>query len=236
MAVSDDSRPPVPIDPQFVTLAQEWMQNPAEQLVGLIWSGYDRMRTDNPSIDERDLERSITQLLEPRIRAFMTGYEPFYIQHGPFERETMMSPPAQPPQYDLAFVLRADERLMWPIEAKVLETPKAVAAYIEDINEQFLKCRYAPFFSSGAMLGYLLEGKSEQAFAVIAAKLSCLLAPVFEPFARNSRVSKHVRTVPHGKNYPAAFACYHLILEYLGVRRASAGHRPKPRRAKSREP
>ena len=87
----------------------------------------------------------------------MSGDEPFYVQHGPFERETMRPPPAQPPEYDLAFVFRADERIMWPIEAKVLETPGGVADYVRDIREEYLKCRYGPFSASGAMLAYLLD-------------------------------------------------------------------------------
>jgi hypothetical protein len=197
------------------------MRNPTEVLLGLIWSAYARMQADKPHIDTRDLERSITQLLEPRVRSSMTGYEPFYVQHGPYERETMMSPPAQPPEYDLAFILRADERIMWPIEAKVLETPKSIASYVHDINEQFLTCRYAPFSGSGAMLGYLLSGEAAEAFDAIAQKLSCTLNPIQETSARNSRVSKHVRLVPADKKYPASFSCYHMILEFLGLRRAS---------------
>lgn len=209
------------VDPNFVVLARAWMRNPTETLIGFIWSAYARMQTEMPQIDTRDLERSITQLLEPRVCSSMTGYEPFYVQHGPFERETMMPPPAQPPEYDLAFILRADERIMWPIEAKVLETPKAVASYVRDINEQFLTCRYAPFSDSGAMLGYLLNGEAAEAFDAIAQKLSCALHPVPEHSARNNRVSEHTRSVPAGKNYPASFSCYHMILEYVGLSRAS---------------
>jgi hypothetical protein len=51
------------------------------------------MQADNPQIDTRDLERSITQLPN-RVRSSMTRYEPFYVQHGLFERETMLPPPA----------------------------------------------------------------------------------------------------------------------------------------------
>lgn len=210
------------VDPNFVVLARAWMQNPAEALLGFIWSAYAHMQADKPKIDTRDLERSITQLLEPRVRSSMTGFEPFYVQHGPFERETMMLPPAQPPEYDLAFVLRADERIMWPIEAKVLETPNAVASYVGDINEQFLTCRYAPFSGSAAMLGYLLDGAAAEAFETIAKKLSCTLDPIPEHFARNNRVSKHARSVPAGKNYPVSFLCYHIILEFVGLSRASS--------------
>ena len=58
------------IDPNFVVLAQAWMRNPTEALRGFIWSAYRSMRDDNPEVDARDLERSITQLLEP-LRAFL---------------------------------------------------------------------------------------------------------------------------------------------------------------------
>lgn len=209
------------VNPNFVVLAQSWMQNPTEALLGFIWSAYASMQAEKPQIDPRDLERSITQLLEPRVRSSMTGFEPFYIQHGPFERETMLPPPAQPPEYDLAFVLRANEQIMWPIEAKVLETPNAVASYVSDVTEQFLTCRYAPFSNSGAMLGYLLRGDADDAFAKIAQKLACELDPVPGQVERKNRVSNHSRTVPAGKAYPAAFSCYHLILEYPGLTRAS---------------
>ena len=209
------------IDPAFIALARSWMQNPARQLLSFIWRAYENMRASPPHVDTKDLERSITQLLEPRVRDVMTGYEPFYIQHGPFERETMKAPPAQPPEYDLAFVLRADERIMWPMEAKILETPKSVANYIRDVQNEFLTCRYAPFSSSGAMLGYLLTGKPDDAFAVIAEKLSCTLEPVSEHSAKPNRLSLHQRIVPAGKPYPAEFGCYHIILEYPDLSRAT---------------
>lgn len=73
----------------FIVLARAWMRNPSKQLIGFVWTAYEDMCAASPPIDPRDLERSITQLLEPRIRAAMSGDEPFYVQHGPYERETM---------------------------------------------------------------------------------------------------------------------------------------------------
>jgi len=164
------------------------------------------------AIDPEDLERSLTQVLEPRIHKVMTGYETFYVEHGPYERETKMPPPAQPPQYDIAFVLYHDERIMWPVEAKVLATDGTVADYVTDVREQFLTCRYAPFSSEGAMLGYLLSGDPDTAFASIAAKLPRLLEvhPAF--LHRPHRISHHKRRVPRGKPYPPEFACHHLVM------------------------
>ena len=209
-------------DPSFVAMACFWMQDPAEWLLGFIWTAYDDMCTQPPWIERRDLERSITQLLDQRIRKAMTGFEPFYIQHGPYEHETMAAPPAQPPAYDLAFVLLADERVMWPLEAKVLETPGTLAQYRNDVRDQFLTCRYAPFSSSGAMLGYLLSGTAIDALNLLAAKLGCILETVSNFPTRPHRVSHHIRNVPSGKAYPKAFGCHHLILEYPGLRRYRA--------------
>jgi hypothetical protein len=195
------------------------MQDPASQLLSFVWAAYDNMRSNPPQVDDRDLERSITQLLEPRIRDAMTGDEPYYIQHGSFERETMAAPPAQPPAYDLAFILRADERIMWPLEAKVLETPATLAEYQREVHEQYLTCRYAPFTSSGAMLAYLLTGTATDTLTRIAAKLNIVLDQIDEFPSRPHRSSAHQRTVPAGKPYSVDFKCHHLVLEYPGLTR-----------------
>lgn len=206
--------------PDFTQLAEAWCHNQSEILLNYIWQGYDLLRHESPSINCKDLERSITQLLESRIHRVMTGDEPFYVQHGPYERETMQAPPAQPPQYDIAFVLLADEQIMWPMEAKVLETAGTVAEYIEDVKEQFLTCRYAPFSSEGAMLGYLLSGTPVDAFKNISAKVPCKLEDHPGFTARPQKLSCHARVVPSGKPYPAEFYCYHLIFEFHALKRA----------------
>ena len=110
---------------------------------------------------------------------------------------------------------------MWPMEAKVLETPRKVAHYVRDIEDEFLTCRYAPFSGSGAMLAYLLAGTPDRAFAAIAERLGCALEPVPEQSGRPNRVSRHARTVPSGKPYPSDFDCFHLVLEYPDLRRGT---------------
>lgn len=215
---SDQSRI---IDPAFVAQAQSWMGAPERQFLGYLWSAYDDLKNSTAQVDGRDLERSITQLLEPRVAKQLSGDEPFYIQHGPFERETMRAPPAQPPEYDLAFVLRAEERIMWPLEAKVLETAGSVAAYVRDINDEFLTCRYAPFSGSAAMLGYLLNGSPKEAFEAIGATLGVALDQVDKRPPDTNRCSEHDRIVPTGKPYPANFRCYHLLMEFTDLKRTS---------------
>lgn len=212
----DDS---VPAD--FVAVARRWYPNFSDILLALVWQGYDLLVNELPAgVNERDLERSITQSLELRIRSVMSGDEPFQIQHGPYERETMLPPPAQPPQYDLAFSLREDERIMWPLEAKVLETDTAVGSYVKDVRNEFLSCRYAPFSSEAAMLGYLLSGIADKVFGKLEAKIPCSLVdnPSFP--TRPAKTSTHYRRVPSGKTYPASFRCHHLILEFPGFARS----------------
>ena len=206
-------------DPAFIAKACEWMDTPGEWLLGFVWAGYEALCQQMPIIDGKDLKRSITQGLVRRIDQAMTGDEPFYIQHGPFERATMAAPPAQPPAYDMAFVLQADERVMWPLEAKVLETPNRLASYVHDVEEQFLTCRYAPFSNSGAMLGYLLTGATHEVLANIAAKLNCPLTPVDTHSTRAHASSCHQRSVPPDKPWPTEFVCHHLIMDFHGLQR-----------------
>ena len=207
------------IHQDFISLANSWCQNQSAILIDFIWKAYDQMGKDNPHINTKDLERSITQLIEPRIRNVMTGDEPFYIQHGPYERETMKQPPAQPPQYDLAFILNVDERIMWPIEAKVIETPNNVYQYVNDIRNEFLQCRYSPFSSEGAMLGYLLSGSPTDAFGNISKAVHCVLVdhPSFP--SRPQKLSHHRRIIPDKKPYPINFCCHHLMLSFIGLKR-----------------
>lgn len=141
----------------------------------------------------------------------MTGNEPFYVQHGAYEIERRKASPGQSPQYDIAFVLNENPRVMWPLEAKTLKTDGAVADYVDDVQTQLLTCRYAPFSSEGGILGYLLSGEPVEVFDNIEAKLPCVLHhhPAFHD--RDHKVSKHRRIVEEGKSYPQGFRCHHLI-------------------------
>jgi hypothetical protein len=108
---------------------------------------------------------------------------------------------------------------MWPLEAKVLETPSGVSDYVGDVRQQFLTCRYAPFCGEGAMMGYLLSGATDDAFKNIEQKVPCTLTTHPKFGTRAHRISRHDRTVPLGKSYPADFLCHHLMLEFLGLQR-----------------
>jgi hypothetical protein len=219
------SRPPPP-DAAFVDLAVRWMGDAVPYFIDHIWAGFERLKilSSTSTFDCRDLERSITQLLAAAINDVVPGEAPYYIQHGPYERETMLAPPAQPPAYDLAFVLRADERVMWPAEAKVLSSAGALADYLADVREQYLTCRYAPFSASGAMLAYLLDGSAEAVLENIAERLGVTFVETGSTTkpVRPHRSTVHDRAVPAGKPYPTPFRCHHIVLGFHGLRRHSS--------------
>ncbi|WP_199315144.1 hypothetical protein [Aerosakkonema funiforme] len=209
---------PLPVPPDFVQLAKQWCEDQSMLLLVFVWEGYDLFQKEvlstipwNQSYEE--LERSLTQNFVPIIRRRMTGWEPFDVEHGPYEFETREQPPAQSPQYDIAFVMFGDRRIMWPIEAKILHSDGDVSKYINEINANFLKCRYAPFSSEAGMLGYLLKGLPNNAFTNIEAKIPCKLCAHPELPNRDHKTSEHKRTVPSGKPYSVDFRCHHLILK-----------------------
>lgn len=207
-----------PATPIFAAVAEAWQRDYSAILLDLVWRGYDLLYAEILShIDladaDEELERSITQYLEPRIRRAMTGMEPFFVQHVVREYESRLPPPAQAPEYDIAFVLYHHPRTAWPLEAKMLRTPGAIADYVNDLREQFLTCRYAPFSDEAAMLGYLLSGDPIAALDNIAARLGCTLAHHPSILDRMHRTSDHVRGVPPGKSYPPSLRCHHLIFE-----------------------
>ena len=147
----------------------------------------------------------------------MTGDEPYVVQHGPYEEETRKPSPAQPPQYDIAFVMNADERVMWPLEAKVLKSDSvaSLAEYVAEVRTQYLSSRYAPFTGEGAMLGYLFSGNEDIAFQSIQTSLPCSMNHHSEFTHRHHKTSAHSRAVPFGKTYPADFRCHHLMMRMV---------------------
>lgn len=183
-----------------------------------MWKGYDIFYREvlsylDCSKDDEDLERDITQLFELQIRQAMTGYEPFDVQHGSYERETRKKSPAQPPEYDIAFIWRNNPRIMWPLEAKILRTDSTLAEYVNEVKSNFLTCRYAPFSTEAGMIGYLLSGRPQKVFDKIARGLKCKLYDHPEFKEQNHKVSKHQRKVPAKKSYPRSFSCHHIILK-----------------------
>jgi hypothetical protein len=206
--------------PDFVEVAINWNNDAITILVKLVWEGYDLLVSEilsqiNCDEAEDQLETTITQSLERRIRRKMTGNEPFDVQHEVYELESRQSAQAQPPHYDIAFYLISNERIIWPLEAKVLKSDGAVGEYVKEINENFITCRYAPFSSQAGMLGYLFSGDPKKAFTNIETKVPCTLNDHPDFPNRDHKTSDHQRVVPSGKSYPAEFRCHHLLLKII---------------------
>lgn len=206
-----------PETPEFSTVATRWNRDASTIMLRFVWRGYDLLCSEvlsevDVALADEQLERSVTQYLVPRIRRHMSGYEPFYVDREVEEMETRHSPKAKPPCYDIAFVLTNNERIMWPLEAKVLRTDGDVGRYVNEITGNFLTCRYAPFSGEGAMLGYLLAGAPAKAFENIAFKTPCTLKDHPDFFSHPHKTSDHIRSIPPGKHYPINFRCHHLII------------------------
>ena len=204
----------------FVELAVSWKSDATQVLWQYVWQGWDCYSTEilskiNFLEADEQIERMITQDLELDIRRVMSGYEPFAIQHERFEGELRTVAPARPKQCDLSFVWLDNRRITYPIEAKVLKSDSntGVKAYVEEISENFLKFRYAPFSSEGGMLGYLLQGSSKIAFKNIEIAVSCDLSDHPDFVGRDHKISDHQRIVPEDKTYPDKFRCHHLLLQ-----------------------
>ena len=201
----------------FVELAIRWRSDAINVLWGYVWQGWDSYCTkviSEVDLSEADdqLERMITQDLELDIR-YVMGYAPFMIQHERFEEQERSQSPARPKQPDLTFVWFEYRSCKYPLEAKVLRSDSDVKAYVEEITENFLKFRYAPFTSEGGVLGYLLKGTTKKAFENIATAVPCMLSNHSDFAERDHKVSEHDRTVPEHKTYPQKFRCHHLLLQ-----------------------
>ncbi len=209
-----------PTTSEFTSVVAQYQTAAVHTMLEAVWAGYDLLVAEILSqIDitqaTEDIERSITKHFPERIRKSLTGFEPYYIEKEETEEETRKPAPAQPPMYDIAFILISNPRIMWPLEAKVLKTPKAIAPYTKEIKDNYLTGRYAPFSKSGAMLGCLLSGQAHQAAKNIEKTLGYQLKPYTfnHPVQRPHYVSHHDRQFPSNPAWASGeFEYHHLIM------------------------
>jgi hypothetical protein len=207
---------------EFVELVKNWRPDGVTVLLNLVWEGFDLYknailsRIDLSQSDDQ-LERDITQSLSIYIEQASTKFEPFVIRTEFYEMELREPSPARPKQYDLAFVWSnpPNVRIIWPLEAKLLQSDGSVSKYINEIKDNYLTCRYSPFSSEAGMLGYLLKGEPQKAFDNIEKSLEGVLSNHPDFPNREHRTSDHQRKVPLDKNYPSNFRCHHLLLKIV---------------------
>ena len=205
---------------EFTALAAAFSADAVNEMLALVWRGFERLcREFGPMIasqDDRQIERSITSALESYMSLERDPMAAYHTKHEAWEMETAESDGAHPPAYDIAFVLNANFRVMWPLEAKLLRTDRQVAHYVNDLRANMLTGRYAPFSKSAGMLGYLLSGQAIVAVKAIEAQLAAVLRPYpgFHP-AREHYLSQHGRRLGNAQGFRDTFECHHLVIPMM---------------------
>lgn len=202
--------------PEFAALARKLAPDATLLLIGYLWAGIDQLANELatagalPTGSEEDLERALNAALEFHVRDAMPPMSPFAVQHAAREFATKQPPPAQSPEYDLAFFPRANRSVMWPVEAKVLRSDGRLAEYIREIKSNFMTGRYAPHSAEAAMVAYLLKGHPDRFFKNLAKKMPCVLHPYPALGGRPHRLSEHRRK---GKPKPSSrrISLHHLV-------------------------
>jgi|GEM_PF-6518235 len=204
-----------PGDPEH-PFPRGWAKDAENELLHAIWNGWDEARANKilpaGGILESDLQKELTisDILVPYIaRQLNSKGSSFYLRPESPEFKSAHSPRAQPPSLDLSFRTTVDLRLSWPIEAKIIENSSNVEKYCNEIRSNFMSGRYSRFANSGAMLGYLLRGKSSDAFSTIQKNLGTKLNIDDRFVDRDHRYSKHKRTINENQD---TISCHHLIL------------------------
>ncbi|MEB3883990.1 hypothetical protein [Lyngbya sp. CCY1209] len=222
--------------PGYDELIKEWPTGLTDQAFEFVWRGYDLLKDEvldrvDCNKADKQIEKDTTSNLESRIGRVMTRDEAFDeafdVQHEAPEFTTTYSNQAQPPSYDIAFILRANPQIKLPLEAKVLKTEGKLSEYIKEIKFNFLTCRYSPFSSEAGMLGYLLTGNPKRVFKNIEKKVPCTLSDHPDFLDRDHKVSDHDRTVPPNKPYPKKFRCHHLILNLQSTKKSNVSQETK---------
>ena len=211
-----------PDDPAFADLALEWSHSAATQMLEWVWRGFDQLRDEQLArVDLTEpleqLERDLTQLHSEEIQHVWAqdtgGISAISPGHEIPEFDSRYSAKAQPPAYDLGFVLRDNRRCIWPVEAKVVRNAGNLHAYIGDVRDKFIGGIAAPFVGEAAMIAYLLAGSAREVFTGLERHLS---QPLNHPAAfgeRDHRTSFHTRgRSAFGRDLPDLLL-HHLIMK-----------------------
>ena len=207
--------------PEFAAIAHVWPDHVVVQMLTLVWDAFDRVRA-LPRFDELDftkdyaqLERSLTDLHAIQVTLLFaqstSDFESFVPHHEAWEFENLTQPSARPPSCEIGFVFRANPRIRWSVEAKVLQSPTNTHRYVDDLNK-YLEGTGSPFSTQAALGAYLVSGKPDDVFAKLAQVLRQQIRPHAAFRERPHRVSQHQRDkLKLPTSTPSHFICHHLI-------------------------
>lgn len=205
-----------PMDEDSRRQAENWAVGFSFQALDWTWRGFDALRenvlskTDlNQSLDqvERDLTSKHFVEINRLFASETDGLSSVSPHHEFPENESAPGGSGRPPASDISFVWYNKQRVSWPIEAKVLNTPGTLADYLRD-TAKFEEGIAAPLVGEGAQIAYLLTGDAKEFFSQLAAKSSLSLEETVEFSARPHRVSSHTRvSAPNLRLHHMAMFC-----------------------------
>jgi len=203
-----------PTPPDFATFATTWQNDGITRLLRYVWEGYDELCRQKPEALNPLDEVSVNLHLAIQIEQKKPKNCPFAFVHTPPELATRLTSSRPAPAPDFGFLPLNNPRVMFPLEAKVLKTEWDLSKYLKALRTSFLQCRYAPYSTDGAMIGYLLSGDDEVTFRKLKSKLRTNLGVHPDFLLRPHRVSHHLRKHKRCKNSPATFCCHHLLMAF----------------------
>jgi len=181
--------------------AEEWAASVTPRVLGWTWQAFDALHANvlayvnmTQPLDQLERDLASKHFIEiQRIFAAETEGFSSIIPHHEFpENESAPGGSGKPPASDISFIWYENQRVSWPIEAKVLKTPGTLAEYLKD-TEKFKKGTAAPFVGEGAQIAYLLAGTTDDFFCNLQAKLKSSLAQAAAFSNRPHRTSEHSR-------------------------------------------
>jgi hypothetical protein len=206
-----------PATSEFTTCLKKLQGDGVKVMLGYVWEGFDRFKEEvldknpDPSRENPDLERDLTELLYPHILKALPASLPYFLLHEKKERESAV-PGKQPPEPDLSFVLHSNPRITFPMDSKVVERDSVASMtdYVDTVQNKFVRCVYAPFSKEGAMLAVLLVGSVRTLFRSLGAALGCQVSRTAYVKSRSHKTTWHDRPAAACKY--RTFRCHHLVM------------------------
>lgn len=203
-----------PLDAESLEQAREWAHEMTEQVLDWTWRAFDQLyERQLAQFDfqqpleqiERDLTSKHFICILDVWRRETEGYCALIPVHEFPELASRPMGSGKPPAYDLAFVWQENQRVVWPIEAKVIKTSSALREYLQDVDK-FCSGKAAPFVEHGGLIAYLLAGSPSDFFMRLETKIG---VPLTSPSSRGRRP---YRISFHDRQVTPRICLHHLVL------------------------
>ena len=181
--------------------AQDWASEVSTRVLGWTWQAFDALRRNvlsridlNQPLEQLERDLTSKHFIEiQHIFATETDGLSSIVPHHEFpENQARPGGKGRPPSADISFVWYENQRVSWPIEAKVVPTPGTLAQYVSD-TAKFTRGVAAPFVGEGAQIAYLLSGVATEFFAGLSQRLALKLQVCPEFSDREHCSSDHSR-------------------------------------------